>query len=125
MIPFSKLTAPTIPDCLMHNMQEIKMTGGSYDMENGGQWRPGKEERETFKGVVLPVGDKDLIYIDAGAYTKTSRKIYTNGHRLQINGRVFDPQDGTTYVVKQELGYNSIHPLRRYLVDGKEGTAQK
>lgn len=125
MIPFSKFMAPAIPECLMHEMQEIQMSGGYYDMKNGGQWHPGNENRKTFKGVILPVGDKDLILIDAGAYTRTSRKIYTNGYRLPINGKVFDPQDGTTYIVKQELGYNSIHPLRRYLVDTKEGTAQK
>lgn len=125
MIPFSKFATPMIPGCLMHEMQEIMMSDGHYDMKNGGQWRPGNEDRKMFKGVVLPVGDKDLAFIDAGTYTKTSRKIYTNGHRLQINGKVFDPQDGTTYIVKQELGYNSIHPLRRYLVDTKEGAAQK
>lgn len=122
---FSKFARPKIPTQLMHDMYEIKMSDGFLDMDNGGQWRPGKEEMVKFQGIVLPVGDKDLIYIDAGAYAHTSRKIYTNGHALQVNGKVYDPQDGITYTVKQELDYNSIHPLKRYLVDKKEGTEQR
>lgn len=121
----SKFATPMIPQSLMHNMYEIIMSGGKYDMDHGGQWHPGEECRVNFQGVVLPVGDKDLIYIDAGAYTKTSRKLYTNGYALKVNGKVYDPQDETIYIVKQELGYNSIHPMRRYLIDEKEGAAQR
>lgn len=125
MIQSAKFAGPKIPQQLLHDMYEIKMSGGFLDMDNGGQWRPGKEERVKFQGAILPVGDKDLIYIDAGAYTKTSRKIYTNGYLLDINGKVYDPVTGAAYTVKQELGYNSIHPLKRYLVDKKEGAAQR
>lgn len=125
MIQCSKFAGPNIPQQLMHDMYEIKMSDGFLDMDNGGQWRPGKEEREKFQGTILPVGDKDLIYIDAGTYNHTSRKIYTNGYALQINGKVYDPQDNVTYIVKQELGYNSIHPLKRYLINKKEGTAER
>ena len=36
---------PMIPSGLMHEMYELKKTGGSYDYKNGGQWVSGDEEQ--------------------------------------------------------------------------------
>ncbi len=125
MMRFPNYVAPLIPDGMMHDMQELVSSGGKYSTENGGQWVPGTTERVKFRGIVLPVNDRDLMYAEAGSYTRYSRKIYTNGHALKVGGKVYDPQDGMTYVVKQELGYNSIHPVRRYLVDSEGGVAER
>lgn len=125
MIQFSKFAAPLIPDGMMHDMYELAKAGGTYSPENGGQWVPGDEEKVRFRGVILPVNDKDLMYAEAGAYTQYSRKVYTNGHTLGVGGKIYDPQDGVTYVVKQELGYNSIHPIKRYLIDSDGGVAER
>ncbi len=128
MIDFSKISrfsGPRIPDAMMHGMYELKRSGGMYSPKNGGQWVPGGEERVPFRGVVLPVNDKDLVYMDAGSYTQYSRKIYTNGHALEAGGRVYDPQDGITYTVKQELVYGPIHPIKRYLVDSRGEAGEK
>ncbi len=125
MIQFSKFAAPMIPDAMMHDMYELIKTGGKYSAENGGQWIPGDERREKFQGVIFPVNDKDLMYAEAGAYTQYSRKVYTNGYNLEVGGKIYDPQDGILYVVKQELGYNSIHPMKRYLIDSDGGVAER
>lgn len=114
---------PMIPDALMHTMQEIK-SGASFSQERDGQWIPGTEERIPFKGVVLPVNDKDLIRDTAGSFTQCSEKVYTNGYTLQIGAQVMDG-DGTRYTVVQELGHNSLHPIKRYLLERKEASAPK
>ncbi len=125
MTRLSRFAGPDIPGALMHDMYELVRGGGEYSMEHGGQWVPGEEERVRFRGVVLPVNDRDLIYAEAGSYTQFSRKVYTNGHALKDGASIYDPQDGMTYTVKQALGYQAIHQLRRYLVDAKGGAAER
>lgn len=114
---------PTIPDGLLHEMYEIR-SGAVFSQETGGQWIPGKDIQVSFKGVVLPVNDKDLIRDAAGTFTQYSEKIYTNGHSLQIGAQVED-FDGTRYTVTQELGHNSLHPIKRYLVERKGDAAPR
>lgn len=113
---------PMIPGGLLHDMYEIQ-SGSSFSQENGGQWIPGENKKITFKGVVLPVNDKDLVRDVAGTFTQYSEKIYTNGHPLQIGARVED-SDGKIYTITQELGHNSLHPMKRYLVE-RRGEAAK
>ncbi len=115
---FTTLPHPQIPRTLMHTMYQLK-SGGQYDQQAGGQWAPAKEERIAFQGVVLPVSDKDLQRAPTGTYSKDSEKIYTNGYALIVGGSVYDPQSDMTYTVTQELGHNSIHPMKRYIVEAK------
>ena len=70
--------------------------------------------------MILPVSNKDLMREDIGTYGKNSQKVYTNGFSLEIGGKIYDPAEDRTYTVTQELGYNSIHPLKRYLIERKE-----
>lgn len=114
---------PKIPQGLLHDMYAVSQEK-KLDMENGGQWTPGEEVRTKFSGVVLPVGNKDLIRAEAGSTTTYTDKIYTNGFELPILGKVYDPPSGLMYTVSQELGHNSLHPMKRYLVEcsGKAGT---
>ena len=114
---------PMIPNGLLHEMFEIK-SGAAFQQDNGGQYIPGKETRISFRGVILPVNDKDLIRDAAGTYMHCTEKIYTNGHALQIGTRVMD-QDGTVYTITQELGHNSIHPMKRYLIERKGDAAKR
>lgn len=114
---------PMIPEGLLHEMYEIQ-SGAAFDQKNGGQWTPGADKRIPFKGVVLPVNDKDLIRDVAGTFTQYSEKVYTNGHDLSIGAQVED-FDGTRYTVTQELGHNSLHPMKRYLVERKGKTSAK
>ena len=114
---------PMIPNRLLHEMFEIK-SGAAFQQDNGGQYIPGKETRISFRGVILPVNDKDLIRDAAGTYMHCTEKIYTNGHALQIGARVMD-QDGTVYTITQELGHNSIHPMKRYLIERKGDAAKR
>ena len=114
---------PMIPNGLLHEMFEIK-SGAAFQQDNGGQYIPGKETRISFRGVILPVNDKDLIRDAAGTYMHCTEKIYTNGHALQIGARVMD-QDGTVYTITQELGHNSLHPMKRYLIERKGDAAKR
>lgn len=115
---FSSLPMPQIPGELMHTMYQLK-SGGKYSQQDGGQWVPSKDEQVAFQGVVLPVSDKDLQRTPTGTYSKDSEKIYTNGYALEVGGSVYDPQSDMTYTVTQELGHNSIHPMKRYVVEAK------
>ena len=116
---------PMIPEGLMHEVYELKKSGGHYDYEHGGQWMPGDETRVPFQGVILPVGSRDLQRDFIGSYTATTQKIYTNGYSMQVGTRIYDPQEDITYTVTQELGHNSLHTMKRYLIDAKEGVAQR
>lgn len=113
---------PMIPAGLMRDMYEIR-SGAVFSQEDDGQWRPGDEERIRFKGALLPVTDKELMRDVSGTFTKDQEKIYTNGHML-ANGSRVETGDGAVYTVIQELGHNTIHPMRRYLVE-KKGRAGK
>lgn len=112
-----------IPEVLLHTMYEIR-SGARFVQANGGQWVPGEESRIPFKGVVLPVNDKDLVRDMAGTYVKCTEKVYTNGHMLK-NGAQIEDSDGTRYTVTQELGHHSLHPLKRYLIERKEAAAPR
>ena len=121
--PF-KMAQPMIPSGLLHTMYELK-TGGGYDQSRGGQWVPRTPEKIPFDGAVLPVSNKDLERGLAGTVTNLSEKIYTNGHALRVGAQVYDPDTDTTYTVTQELGHNSIHPMKRYLVEARGKAAAK
>lgn len=108
-------TQPRIPDGLLHEMYEIQ-SGTTFSQEDGGQWIPGERKRILFKGVVLPVTDKDLIRDASGTITHNTVKVYTNQHALHTGGQVED-LDGKVYTVTQELDHNSLHPMKRYLAE--------
>ncbi len=115
---------PMIPEGLMHGMFDVRRKNGRYDTNNGGQWIPGEEERIPFQGVILPVTSRDLMRENIGTYGVYSQKVYTNGYSLAVGAQMYDPLDDTTYTVRQELGHNSIHPQKRYLIEAKEGAAE-
>lgn len=121
--PF-QMSQPMIPQGLMHTMFEVKR-GGGIDQGRGGQWVPSGPEKIPFAGVVLPISDKDLERGLAGTVTNITEKIYTNGHVLKVGAQIYDPDSDTTYTVTQELGHNSIHPMKRYLVEARGGAAPK
>lgn len=110
---------PEIPDDLLHEMEEIVEGEGYVDEENGGQYVPEEEGRNTFHGIIMPIGHRDLIRAEIGTFTQYSQKIYTNGYKLKVGGKIYDPVSGIYYTVKQELGYNTLHPMKRYLIEAK------
>ena len=113
---------PMSPPGLMQDVYEIR-SGAVFSQEADGQWIPGDGERIRFKGALLPVTDKELMRDTSGTFTKDQEKIYTNGHAL-MNGSRVETRDGESYTVIQELGHNTIHQMRRYLVE-KKGKAGK
>lgn len=120
-----RMAQPTIPRGLMHTMYDLE-AGSKFDQAQGGQWVPGgATERTPFQGAVLPVSDKDLVREITGTMSDHSEKIYTNGYALRVGAQVLDPQTNITYTVTQELGHNSIHPMKRYLVEARGEAATK
>ena len=119
-----RMAQPMIPAGMMHTMYEIQKDG-YYDPDKGGQWVPTGPVKVPFHGVVLPVSDKDLARGLTGTVNNLSEKIYTNGHVLKTGAQVYDPDNDTTYTITQELGHNSIHPMKRYLVEARGGAAPK
>lgn len=117
--------APKIPKALLHTLSEIVSTGGLYDVENGNQWRPGVTEEHAFSGIVMPLSNEDLQCMEVGTYTVNSQKLYTNGKALLLGAQVRDTYDGKVYTVKQELTHGPVHPMKRYLVETKGGSAAK
>jgi len=111
---------PMIPAGLLHDLIDIQPGTGHYDADNGGQWVQDTPPVEvTFKGVVLPINNEDWQQDTTGTYTVNSQKLYTNGHSLRPGQQVRDTIDGTVYTVKQELQHNSLHSMRRYVIEAK------
>lgn len=113
-----KWKGPQIPRSLLHSMYEVHTEGG-YDKEQGGQWKPGTTVETAFQGVVMPLNNEDLQYIDSGSYTLNAQKVYTNGHTLQVGAQFRDGFDGQIYTVKQELTHGPVHSIKRYMVEKK------
>lgn len=116
---------PMLPRGILHELEELRAGAADYDAGNGGQWTPAPIERVPFQGCVLPVSEDDWRKAAQGAYTKDSRKIYTNGHALRVGGQVYDPQDGAAYTVTGDLDHGVIHPLRRFTAERKGEAAPK
>jgi hypothetical protein len=113
-----------IPAFLLRPMSVQRRSGGFYDKERGGQWTEGgKLEIVPFLGSLLPMSNKDLLLAAQGAYTVNQQKIYTNGFELRA-GETVTASDGKEYRVFTELDHTHIHPLRRYIVEGKEGSEE-
>lgn len=85
----------------------------------GGQSRPVEKAVKTFKGIVMPLSNKDLKDLPEGTYTQSSQKLYTDTPvEISINQIIEDPFDGQRYTIKTSLDHNSIHPMVRYIVEG-------
>lgn len=108
---------PRLPRALLHTMKVYKRTF-AYDGP-AGQARSVDGPAKTFKGVVMPLSNKDLKYLPEGSYTENSQKLYTDDAiEIEPNQIIEDSFDGQRYTVKTELNHNSIHPMVRYIVEG-------
>lgn len=116
---------PQLPRNLLHEMYEVHTEGGYYDKEHGGQWKAGAIVETKFLGVVMPMNNEDLQYMDSGTYTINAQKVYTNGHTLKVGAEFRDGYDNQVYTVKQELTHGPIHNLKRYMVEKKGASDPK
>lgn len=108
--------APKLPRALLHI---LTVTNRTFARGPGGQSRPVDETVTTFWGVVLPLSNKDLKYLPEGTYTQNSQKLYTDDPVDIRPGQIIrDTYDGQMYTVKTELNHSTIHPMRRYIVEG-------
>lgn len=108
---------PRLPRALLH---DLKLCARTFVRDGpGGQSRPVETAPVVFKGIVLPLSNKDLKYLPEGSYTQNSQKLYTDDPvEIEPNQIIEDTFDGQRYTVKTELGHNTIHPMVRYIVEG-------
>lgn len=116
---------PKLPKSLLHTMYRITKEGGGYDPERGGQFLGGKTVETPFQGVVMPLNNEDLQYMDSGTSTINAQKVYTNGETLEVGAQFRDGYDNQVYTVKQELTHGPVHALKRYMVEKKGGSKPK
>ena len=109
---------PRLPRALLHDLTVISRTF-VRDAAHGGQSKPVDNVVATFKGVVMPLSNKDWKQLPEGSYTQNSQKLYTDDPVSIKPGQIIcDPFDGQTYTVKTELNHNTIHPMLRFIVEG-------
>lgn len=109
---------PRLPRALLHPIILYERTF-ARDKGNGGQSKQVDVEKATIMGAILPLSDKDWQRLPEGTFTKSSQKLYTDDPVELKPGQVIkDTNDGQKYTVKTELDHNTIHPMRRYIVEG-------
>ncbi|MBO6292704.1 MAG: hypothetical protein J6N51_10700 [Selenomonas sp.] len=109
---------PRLPRALLHILTVSNRTF-VRDPANGGQSKPVDEPIASFWGIVMPVSDKDWKQLPEGSYEENTQKLYTDDPvDIQPGHIIRDTYDGQLYTVKQELNHNTIHPMRRFLVEG-------
>ena len=108
---------PRLPRALLHQLKVYERT---FVRDGpGGQSRPVEKAVKTFRGIALPLSNKDLKDLPEGTYTENSQKLYTDDPvEIDTNQIIEDTFDGQRYTVKTSLGHNSIHPMVRYIVEG-------
>jgi len=107
---------PRLPKALLHPLVAYETIPESGP---GGQFRPVTKAVSVFKGVVLPLSNKDWRLLPEGSYTENSQKLYTDDPvKLKPGQTVRDTYDGQQYTIKTELGHNTIHPMLRFIVEG-------
>lgn len=111
-------SAPRLPRALLHILT-VYDRQFVRDPDNGGQYKPCETVAATFWGIVMPLSNKDWKQLPEGSYTENSQKLYTDDPiEIKPGQIVRDTYDGQTYTVKTELSHNTIHPMRRYIVEG-------
>ncbi|GHU75672.1 hypothetical protein AGMMS49992_20100 [Clostridia bacterium] len=113
---------PRIPTMLMRTLYALDYQT-TLDQLGGGQSYRTEASRREITGVIMPLSNKDLQFIEEGAYTANSQKLYTNGDRVKVGMYVLDPLTNQSYLVMQELDHGPIHPMKRYMIEAKGASA--
>jgi hypothetical protein len=113
-----KFPAPKLPRALLHILTVSNRTF-VHDAASGGQSKPIDTTVASFWGAVLPLSNKDWKQLPEGSFTQNSQKLYTDDPVSISPGQIImDTYDGQRYTVKTELAHNTIHPMRRFIVEG-------
>ena len=110
---------PRLPRILLHPLVVYEKTS---ELGPGGQFRLVTKAVSIFNGIVMPLSNEDWKLLPEGFYTKNSQKLYTDGPAILKPGQtILDTYDVQKYTVKTALAHNSIHPMRRYIIEGVVG----
>ncbi|MCL2188431.1 MAG: hypothetical protein FWC16_00770 [Defluviitaleaceae bacterium] len=98
-------------------MQVIEETGGFYDHDNGGEWKPTTQER-TVNAAAFNITRRDisgygLNYGEGGTYTTEDIKIYIHEALAMGASAIWK---GNPYTVSSQIDHSDYaHGLRTYL----------
>lgn len=87
-----------------------------------GKWVPGMADDEQLTGVILPLSNDDMQYIESGTYTKKEKKLYVVtpialGSEVEYKGETY-----TIQAFKDLTEYTDVHIyLMRYRENAKGG----
>lgn len=110
---------PRLPRALLHPIIAYEQVS---EPGPGGQFKKITKAVSVFNGAVLPLSNEDWKLLPEGSYTQNAQKLYTDGPVTLKPGQIVrDTFDGQRYTVKTMLAHNSLHPMRRYIVEGVVG----
>ena len=86
---------------------------GSYN--STGQWVAGQTTPKSMQGIILPLNNDDLQFVENGVYAENARKIYTvepltKGQKIEYKGQ--------TYTIKEERPYSDYADVYIYYAEG-------
>lgn len=109
-----------ILDSLKRNLKTYSMGEGYYDRGTGEYKKP-EQIDINFKGAILPLSEKDLKYLEEGAYSLDDVKLYTV-ISIGNNAFVTDIAENKHYKVYGVREYNIIDStFKRYFMKRVEG----
>ncbi|MGE7112732.1 hypothetical protein [Lysinibacillus sp. NPDC047702] len=91
----------------------VKGKGGYVD----GEWVDGQEAPEGMTGIILPLSNDDIKYVENGTYTVKERKLLTveqipEGTKVEYNG--------SKYTVQAFKDYSAYTDVNIYLMRWRE-----
>ncbi|WP_158644222.1 hypothetical protein [Clostridium botulinum] len=102
-----------ILDSLKKDLKTYSMGEGYYDREKG-EYKEPKPADICFKGAILPLSEKDLKYLEEGAYSLDDVKLYTD-ISMENNSFVTDIKENKHYKIYGVREYNIIDStFKRY-----------
>ncbi|HBJ1682566.1 hypothetical protein [Clostridium botulinum] len=102
-----------ILDSLKKDLKTYSMGEGYYDRKTG-EYKEPKPIDIDFKGAILPLSEKDLKYLEEGAYSLDDVKLYTD-ISMENNSFVTDIKENKHYKIYGVREYNIIDStFKRY-----------
>lgn len=91
-----------------------KITNEGYYDRDTGEYIEGKEEVINFKGAILPLSERDLKFLEDGAYSVDDVKLYTD-KEFKSNTVILDGEK--QYKIYAIRDYETINPnFKRYFM---------
>lgn len=85
-----------------------------------GKWVPAMEQEKQLKGIILPLSNDDMQYIESGTYTKKEKKLYVVTPLVLGTEAEYKGDKYTIQAFKDLTEYTDVHIyLMRYRENAK------